>query len=157
RAVTRERPRRCPYRRVGLDIHRGHKRVGPVPSERAPVSLATTLSTGTEKEWPSLRTVFLNRLLLLLVLWEARAGAARPRFPQDKCQPEAGRGDNAGALGGSAKWCFVYCEANRQKTSRGSWGCRRIGWSAGASVLYRGSTDRCASARAMRREEHRAQ
>jgi hypothetical protein len=63
--------------------------------------------------------------------------------------PEAWRRDNAGALGASAKWCFVYCEVNQQKTFRGSWGCRRIGWSAGASGRYRGSTDRCGNARAM--------
>lgn len=39
----------------------------------------------------------MNRLLLLLVLWEARAGAARPRFPQDKpCHPEGWRRDSVG-------------------------------------------------------------
>ena len=37
------------------------------------------------------------------------------------------------SVGRKREVCFVYCEVNQQKTFRGSWGCRRIGWSAGAS------------------------
>jgi hypothetical protein len=47
---------------------------------------------------------------------------------------EAWRRGNAGALGANAKWCFVCCEVNQQKTYRVNWAYRHIGWSAGASV-----------------------
>ena len=50
----------------------------------------------------------------------------------------------------SAKWSFACCVARRQKACRGNWACRCTGWSAGASARYRGSTDRCGNARAMR-------
>jgi hypothetical protein len=61
------------------------------------------------------------QLLLLLVLWEARAGEARPRFPQDRlCQLEDWRRDNAGALGGGARSCFVCSAVNRRRIRRGN-------------------------------------
>jgi hypothetical protein len=58
---------------------------------------------------------------LLLVLLEARAGEARRRFPRDRlCQWADWRRDNAGALGESARSCFVCCVVKRRTICRGN-------------------------------------
>ena len=81
------------------------------------------------------------RLLLLLVLWEARAAAARPRFPRQQLfRLEDWRRVNAGALRANGKSSFACCVASRRKVYRGHWACRCTDWRAGASARYRGST-----------------
>src|SRR5450759_2334915 len=89
--------------------------------------------------------------LLLLGLWEARAGGARPRFPQVKLfQLEDWQLASDGASVVNAKWCFACCVARQLKTCRGNWACRCTGWSAGANAHYPGSTERCGNERVIR-------
>src|ERR1700748_1403958 len=83
----------------------------------------------------------MDRLVLLLALWEARLGAARPRFPQgNRCRQGVWHRASAGALDASGRLFCVCFVARRRKACRGNWGCRCTGWSAGASALYWAST-----------------
>jgi len=83
----------------------------------------------------------MDRLVLLLALWEARSGAARPRFPQgNRCRQGVWHRASAGALDASGRLFCVCFVARRRKACRGNWGCRCTGWSAGASALYWAST-----------------
>src|SRR6201994_1044616 len=83
----------------------------------------------------------MDRLVLLLALWEARSGAARPRFPQgNRCRQGGWHRASAGALAASGRLFCVCFVARRRKACRGIWGCRCTGWSAGASALYWAST-----------------
>src|ERR1700760_4653230 len=60
----------------------------------------------------------MDRLVLLLALWEARLGAARPRFPQgNRCRQGVWHRASAGALDASGRlFCVCFVARRRNQT-----------------------------------------